>query len=551
MLPPHMVPTQPKQPVLKSDHSLPAQIAHALPPAAARPAQLVAGATLLVVLMCLCIVIIDGAQILKARTAQLRETEVITANLSRSLAQHAQDTIKAADTVLVGLAERQAQNLHLSGHVADPPGMAQQNAALAAQVRELPQLRALMIYDRQATCVLHSQGSAAARQAGKADELLRLHREQRGRDPRLGLVRRIGANGPAELTLSRRLEHADGSFAGVAIATIDLPYFEKFYETFDLGRAGSIVLADGNSLLLVRQPPGPLAVGHSMRSGTLRNLPPATLQGDTRTIVSDIDGSERIITYRQVPIYPLQIAVAMSKRESLSCWVADARLHAIGLTMLVLLLGMLGWRLTRQISMRVRTEANLSHARDELQQVNRVLEVMALQDSLTGLPNRRRFDATLDSEFRRALRERGMLALLIIDVDCFKQYNDIYGHPAGDDCLKQIAAAIQASRRRPGDLVARHGGEEFAVLLPGADQPGALAVAEQIRAAVYALQICHNGHDAGVVTISIGVEAMAPVHGANTILQLLRHADQALYAAKSSGRNCIRAHLEVTITDQS
>ena len=217
--------------------------------------------------------------------------------------------------------------------------------------------------------------------------------------------------------------------------------------------------------------------------------------------------------------------------------------------MLVAFLGMLGWRLTRQIGMRAQTETRLTQARDELQQVNRVLEVMALQDSLTGLPNRRRFDATLDNEFRRALRHRGVLALLIIDVDCFKHFNDIYGHPAGDECLRQIGAVIQNCRRRPGDLVARHGGEEFAVLLPSTELTGALAVAEQIRTAVVALQIRHNGHDAGVVTISIGVESMSPVHEANTVGQLLRHADQALYAAKSSGRNCIRAHLEVTVID--
>ena len=513
------------------------------------PRGLVAGTTFLVALMCMCIIVIDGAQILKARTAQLRETEITTANLSRSLGQHAQDTVKAADTVLVGLVERQAQQARPIGSAADTADAAQLNMALAAQVRELPQLQSLLVYNEHGVCVLHSLGAAAARRTGAVADLLALHRDHRERTPHLGQMRRLAADGPASMTLSRRLEHADGSFAGVALAAIDLSYFQKYYASFDLGQRGSIVLADGDSRLLLRQPPGALPAGSSMRGGSLQDSPAPTLQGTTRTVISSIDGSERIVTYRQVPTYALQIAVVMSKQESLEGWVADARLHAIGVSLLVLFLGMLGWRLTRQIGLRAQTAANLLQARDELQQVNRVLEIMALQDSLTSLPNRRRFDATLDAEFRRALRHRGMLALLIIDVDCFKQFNDIYGHPAGDECLKRIGAVIQNNRRRPGDLVARHGGEEFAVLLPGTDQAGALAVAEHIRAAVFALQIRHNGHDAGVVTISIGVEAMAPVQGANTILQLLRHADEALYAAKSSGRNCIRAHLDVTIID--
>ncbi|MBC7414382.1 MAG: GGDEF domain-containing protein [Herminiimonas sp.] len=520
-------------------------------PEMGRPARIVAATTFLVALMCLCIVLIDGTQIVKARTTQLREGEIITVNLSRSLAQHAQDTVKAADTALVGLAERLPQLTRMPAQAIERTEAMRLDATLAAYVRELPQLRVLMVFDTTGVCVLHSLGPAGARQAGPISDLLAFHRASRDPGPHLGPVHSFGATAPASATLSRRLAHADGSFAGIVLAAIDLSYFQKFYATFDLGRTGSIVLTDRDSRLLLREPPGGLPIGRDMRDGSMKNSPPSSTRGNTVTIISSIDGSERIVTYRQVAAYPLHVAVALSKDEVLAPWIADARLHAIGLTILVAFLGMLGWRLTKQIKIRVDTEADLLKTRDELQQVNRVLEVMALQDSLTGLPNRRRFDATLESEFKRALRHRSMLALLIIDVDCFKQFNDIYGHPAGDDCLQQIARVIQECRRRPGDLVARHGGEEFAVLLPATELTGALAVAEQIRAAVYALQIRHNGHDAGVVTISIGVEAMSPVHHANTVLQLLRHADQALYAAKSSGRNCIRAHLSVTIAEMA
>lgn len=161
-----------------------------------------------------------------------------------------------------------------------------------------------------------------------------------------------------------------------------------------------------------------------------------------------------------------------------------------------------------------------------------------MEDGLTGLANRRQFDVTLDSEFSRAMRDASTLALILLDVDCFKQYNDIYGHTAGDECLQTIGRTIaDVAARRPGDLAARYGGEELAVLLPNTDVAAAAALAEKIRSAVRDLKIVHAGAPDGFVTLSAGVDALSPAETRQPPKELIQAADRALYAAKMGGRN--------------
>ncbi len=165
-----------------------------------------------------------------------------------------------------------------------------------------------------------------------------------------------------------------------------------------------------------------------------------------------------------------------------------------------------------------------------------ILEKLALTDSLTAIANRRQFDAVVAGEMKRSTRMRKGLALLLIDVDKFKDYNDHYGHGAGDLCLKRIAAALQNTVRRPSDLVARYGGEEFVVLLPDTDAAGARAVAQALLAAVRDLDIAHAAWGRDIVTISIGF-AVSHSPGAIEPARLIEQADQALYAAKQAGRD--------------
>jgi len=176
---------------------------------------------------------------------------------------------------------------------------------------------------------------------------------------------------------------------------------------------------------------------------------------------------------------------------------------------------------------------------DELAEANRRLKALAGQDGLTGLANRRAFDEALAKEHRRAKREKAALSLVMIDVDHFKVFNDRYGHPAGDDCLRRVAAAIAETVRRPGDVVVRYGGEEFAVLLPDTDEAGAEVIAMRILEAVRGLKIRHEGNANGLVTISAGVASLVSAEFDGKPETLVQNADQALYCAKDSGRNTV------------
>jgi diguanylate cyclase (GGDEF)-like protein len=184
----------------------------------------------------------------------------------------------------------------------------------------------------------------------------------------------------------------------------------------------------------------------------------------------------------------------------------------------------------------VRDISDRRRAEDKLNEAFRMVEGLASVDGLTGLANRRRFDETLEQEWLRAQRDQTPLSLLMIDVDHFKLYNDLYGHLAGDDCLRQIAQSVRRLAHRPADLCARYGGEEFAVILPGNGQPGALEIATRICQVIEQLRIPHADCPWGVVTLSIGVATCFPVTGQEHSL-VVQAADAALYRAKRSGRN--------------
>lgn len=175
-------------------------------------------------------------------------------------------------------------------------------------------------------------------------------------------------------------------------------------------------------------------------------------------------------------------------------------------------------------------------AEEQLGRANAELSALAATDALTGLPNRRVFDQTLGKEWYRAQRDAMPLALMMIDVDHFKQLNDQFGHPAGDAFLSLVGQVIRDNVRRAGDLAARYGGEEFAVILPGTSAAGALEIAETIRRAVAAADTRHIVGGGFPITASIGVAATVPMSGGG-VTALVHNADSALYLAKRSGRN--------------
>ena len=167
-----------------------------------------------------------------------------------------------------------------------------------------------------------------------------------------------------------------------------------------------------------------------------------------------------------------------------------------------------------------------------------LLESMSLLDALTLIPNRRRFDQALTTEWKRAIRDKTPISLIMIDIDHFKQFNDHYGHGAGDICLQRVAATLAKMIVRPSDLIARYGGEEFVVILPDTSQQAALKVAERLRESIEHLALPHTYSEAAtVVTISVGVATQIETQEYFSPKTLNDAADHALYRAKEGGRN--------------
>ena len=179
----------------------------------------------------------------------------------------------------------------------------------------------------------------------------------------------------------------------------------------------------------------------------------------------------------------------------------------------------------------------LKTARTELEQANKKLEQLSTRDQLTGLYNRREFEKVIEKEWRYAIREQEPIAMIMIDIDNFKAFNDNYGHLAGDNCLQKISKAMQKSLKRPRDFIARFGGEEFVAILPETDSEGAKHTAERIRKDVYGLNIPHKYSKVKeYVTISLGI-GFTDVPEMFVFEEVLDKADEALYEAKESGKN--------------
>ncbi|EOA06355.1 GGDEF domain-containing protein [Herbaspirillum sp. BH-1] len=179
-------------------------------------------------------------------------------------------------------------------------------------------------------------------------------------------------------------------------------------------------------------------------------------------------------------------------------------------------------------------------ARVHLEEMEKTLARVGLEDALTGLANRRQFERGLLEEFNRAARTNLSLAVIMIDIDLFDEYNAAYGRMAGDKVLRRVGSAIRDTNVRPEDLLSRFGTQEIAVLLPGSKLEGALIVAERIRKSIEQLDITHSASPTGRVTISIGIASVTPQRQVDEPETVLRESEQALALAKASGRDCIR-----------
>jgi diguanylate cyclase (GGDEF)-like protein/PAS domain S-box-containing protein len=729
--------------------------------------RLSASATTVAFVLLVCAVLIghEAFLIWTSRDAALQDERKDTENLARSLAQHAEDTIRTVDAILISMVERMEVGSR------DGSAIERLRRLFREEAARLPQVKNLIIVDENGIALVDKLPTTD--RVSVADrEYFQHHRSHQDRIAHVSKPVRGKMMGDWVVPITRRINNPDGTFAGVAMATVSVNYFQEFYERFDIGAGGAILLASMDGILLVRHPFSDAAMGRDLsQGGIFRELLPQGPHGSGE-IRSSTDGVVRLNSYRRLDTYPLVLAVAEEKDEILAPWRDRAKigaLRAIAMSGIIALLGFVLWRRTRKIAeqgallkatldnmnqglivvdendtlpicnrralelldlpaalmaarpstgdviayqaargefdaapaeilgrlrphthdetenvyertrpdgtvLEVRTvpfpaggvvrtytditerkriEAELRqseqqyrlladntsdlvarlsldfrygyvspasrellgydpdeligrHAGDlvhpadraqwlqslidaprarrnvsqstyrvlkkdgsfawieenrrkllasdgfvlsmrdvsrrkdaelRLEEANQRLEVLARQDALTGLANRRHFDEMLAAEFRRAAREKTSLGLIMIDADHFKRFNDIYGHPVGDSCLRSIALALQQGLNRPADFVARYGGEEFAALVPNTTQSGAFELAERLREAVHGLRIAHEASPRKIVTISLGVASVTPSDDEYSAEDLVTAADTALYAAKKAGRD--------------
>lgn len=390
--------------------------------------------------------------------------------------------------------------------------------------------------------------------------------------------------GPNIVAMLPQLQ-SDGSIDVVVSGVLDVSWFGRIASAI-AERSGSVVLmVDGMGTVITRQPDSDKWIGRQFNNHPLILELMARAEG----VVTEkgLDGVRRMYGFVRLPGTEARLAVGLDEDEVLR------RVHrAMGITYLQLSLivglvlaaiwftgerlivkpirslarsarrfgrGELGERIgdkpwvTEFIPLAAALDemaAELALREHELRTANGRLRALAAMDGLTGLANRRELDLKLAVEWQLAIELQHPIALLMIDIDHFKLFNDHYGHPEGDSCLRKVGKILSAAIRKDADLAVRYGGEEFVLLLPGADVAEAVDVAERLRRAVEELRIAHAAAPSGHVTISVGVAALVPC-AREPAERLIEVADAALYAAKRRGRNAVIVHESMTLAAAS
>jgi diguanylate cyclase (GGDEF)-like protein/PAS domain S-box-containing protein len=595
-----------------------------------------------VALVCVAILGLSAAREWSAREAALKVAEVDQANLARSLTQHAEDSFDLLDTSILGAVTR----LETDG--TGRATLSKLQDILVARKAASKRVNAIGIVDEHGDW-LASSGGMGKNLSDR--EYFRHHRQSTDRAVFIGRPVKSSMTGEWVVTLSRRFNHADGSFGGLVVASIGAEYFSGFYRQFDLGESGTISLVSADGIILARVPDNGANVGRDVSEGAIFKAVRAGGSTGANYLKSQLDGLLRISFHQQSSRYPFIVVVTRAQDEVLASWRQATIIRMAVVLGLVILIAVMGFYLVRQLlrgqqmtaalaskeaNFRVVAEGSsdmvtrigldeqisyvspssvrivgwrpdqlagtpalagvnpqdlprvqevvaalkrgeieetrvayrtrhrerseiwvestlrvtrnggevdgvVAITRDVTQQktLEGKLETLATVDGLTGLANRRRFDERLLEEWGRAYRERTSLSLLMIDLDHFKAYNDQYGHPAGDECLRAVAGVLAAEAKRTTDLAARYGGEEFVMLLPNTDAAGCARIGERVLREIRDLGIAHRlNFPSRIVTASIGGAVCRPgVERSAGHASLVEAADQALYAAKDHGRD--------------
>lgn len=480
-------------------------------------------ALLYIAVVCLCLFGLLYLQLEQSRRHDLAMAQVDSANLTRAMAQQAEDTFMKADLVLTSLADW----IQEDGFSASQLPRLRQIFTRRAQT--LKQLHGIFLFDREGRRVVSSFVDRPTEANALDREYFLFHQQNVSTVAHIGPAIRSRENGDWIIPLSKRVNDNDGNFQGVLLAGIKMSYFDQFFKSFSIDEDGSMFLALSDGTLLARRPFVESQIGQSLASSEIFSTYLAGATSGNAMISSVLDGTVRLAGFRQLDAYPLVVSASSSRDSILKGWYATAFQSSFIVALVVFGVGLVGWVFVRQVRLGERVEA-------DLRQTKEALKLIATHDSLTGLANRRLFEQALDTEFTRCIRQPNALSLIMLDIDYFKRYNDAYGHVAGDHCLAQVAQIVKNCCVRKADLAVRYGGEEFAVLLPDTDIHGALLIAEQIRHSVIGRSISHSDSPMGCVTVSLGCYSFVPTRLDSTEA-FIERADAALYRAKHSGRN--------------
>jgi len=326
------------------------------------------------------------------------------------------------------------------------------------------------------------------------------------------------------IAFTRRISGQAGEFRGMASGVLRLDYFAGLFKSLNVGKGSSVSLANLEGDMLAREPEPPErpVIGANFADWpNMRRMLDGGASGYF-TSTSGLDGIKRLYSYSRVGGLPMVVIVAMAYDDVFGLWRRTAAVICLATFGLCLGITWLTLLFRRELGRGRRSETTLA--------------ALAATDALTGLANRRRLDHTLQQEWARAQRSRRGLAVLMIDVDHFRAFNERHGHHGGDQALRSVAQVIDRNVQRPGDLAARYGGEEFMVVLVETGLNGALAMAESLRRQIE--ELAPEGLRDAHLTVSVGVaatydHARLPM----TLEGLLSEADAALYCAKRDGRN--------------
>ena len=476
---------------------------------------------LLAGIIALGILAVSGQTLWADRTDTWQEAEKSSRNIVNAIARDLTSSIELLDLSLKGVIE----GLQYPDFQKLSPDLQRRILFDRSALASLK--TSLVVLNESGDIIADAASGMSPRAANYADrDYFQVHKE----NPLVGIYvsrpyRSRLRNGEYSFAVSRRLSHSDGSFAGVVVSGITLSNMQALFGDLNLGEQGTLGLFRGDGILLTRRPFDENQVGRDF--GATPNIQQALReQSGSLEAVSQLDGVRRLLTFERLERYPLLLTVSVSVDEVFASW--RKRALILGRVTFALCAAVVALTVLFQRQLRLRAKAEVELAQ------------LATTDALTGLANRRAFDDVFEREWRQAIRSQAPISLLYIDNDCFKSFNDQYGHSRGDDLLSLVAGAIEANIRRPRDIAARYGGEEFVVLLPETDLAGAEMIAGKICRAIAGLGVSHNGNPHRVATASIGAASARPSLR-QTRVQLLKTADAALYHAKAVGKN--RVHI--------